>query len=570
LRYLDDYFQQHPDILSNYLSLLSCVSQKEATKRLVAIVCDPARSDAERLSAVRWLQTRPGVEPADKDAILDFLLPLLSVAGKTRTEFTTMIANGFAGVGTLWFNDSRVRAAAETVMAAERAQAKPDAAFLAQLDRIIKQKTPSAVTPASQTLSFIEPFKVTEYAAAHVQGTSFSLPQSFVDCPWQGIIAASDGKTYFFVSSHAPGHAAQFYCFDSNSRMVKHLADVGTWCNDLLPTEQLPVQHVVRSNLFEHQGKLYTVTSPAQSATPRRYPGGHFLAYTLATGKLEDLGMVADPDSHWGFAAAVMDSRRERLYALQQQGMLYYYDLKMGVVVEAGRLEADGCEWQPRTLICDSNGVVYGSNLNGEIRCYDPETKTISTLQTRVPHDPAFAQPSGPSSVSNAVWESTRLERMVWDQVGACWYGVRGNDEFLCRFRSSADAKATFGTVEGLGSFAYPGKKARNGSLGLAVLGRRIYYASHAAWSSMAHLMSYDLDTGTITHHGPIIVEDGRRVCELQSLAAGADGKLHGVAMVWSLSDKDPAPAGAIRGRWNFHPRFVIINPAQDFRLDGK
>ena len=44
----------------------------------------------------------------------------------------------------------------------------------------------------------------------------------------------------------------------------------------------------------------------------------------------------------------------------------------------------------------------------------------------------------------------------------------------------------------------------------------------------------------------------------------GADGKLHGVAMVWSLSDQDPAPAGAIRGKWNFHPRFVIVDPATD------
>jgi hypothetical protein len=118
--------------------------------------------------------------------------------------------------------------------------------------------------------------------------------------------------------------------------------------------------------------------------------------------------------------------------------------------------------------------------------------------------------------------------------------------------------------VEGLGSFAYPGKKARNGSLGLALLGRRLCYASHTAWAAMAHLMSYDLDTGAFTHHGPIIVEDGRRVCELQSLVAGADGKLHGVAMVWSLSDQDPAPAGAIRGKWSFHPRFVIVDPATD------
>jgi hypothetical protein len=184
-----------------------------------------------------------------------------------------------------------------------------------------------------------------------------------------------------------------------------------------------------------------------------------------------------------------------------------------------------------------------------------------------VPSDPAFAQPSGPSTVNSALWEATRWERLVWDPGSAWWYGVRGNDEYLSRFRPPTDPAAAIGSVEGLCAMAFPGKKARNGSLGLAIVGRRLYYVSHPAWAPMAHLLSYDLDTGALTHHGPLIVEGGRRVSELQSLVAGADGKLHGVAMVWSLSAEDPAPPGAIRGRWNFHPRVVVIDPARDIHL---
>ena len=47
----------------------------------------------------------------------------------------------------------------------------------------------------------------------------------------------------------------------------------------------------------------------------------------------------------------------------------------------------------------------------------------------------------------------------------------------------------------------------------------------------MAHLMSCNLDTGTFTHHGPIVLDGGRRVIEIQSLVAGSDGKLHGMAI---------------------------------------
>lgn len=431
----------------------------------------------------------------------------------------------------------------------------------------------SLLTAAAADLSFMPAFTIGEYAAAHVRATSRKIPRDFVDGQWQGIIAASDGRTYFGVSCHGPDNNAQFYCYDPKADRVRHLADVGAWCNETNSLGKTNTQGKIHSNIFEYKGKLYCTTTSGHTEPPRPYAAGHFLAYDLKTGACEDLGKVVCGEGKWGLLAAVFDPVYERLYAVHQKGTLYYYDLKQKAVVKVGQIE-DG-QWQCRGLICDTNGALYGSEHDGVIYRYNPRDGRISRLTTRLPSDPKIEQPTGPNGIPKgahwSAWHTTRWEQMVWDPVTAWWYGVRGNDEYLVRFRPPAQTEgraAACGVpqVEGLGSFAYPGKKDRNGTLGLALLGRRLYYVSHPVWASMAHLMSYNLDTGTFAHHGPIVLEGGRRVSEIQSLVAGSDGKLHGVAMVWSIQGQDPAKPWANRAQCYFHPRFVMIDPARDFQ----
>jgi hypothetical protein len=409
-------------------------------------------------------------------------------------------------------------------------------------------------------LSYMPLFTAGEYAGAHVRATSHKMPQDFVDGQWQGIVAASDGRTYFGVSCHGPDNNAQFYCYDPKTDRVKHLADVGAWCGETNALGRTNTQGKIHSNIFEYKGKLYCTTTSGHTEPPRPYAAGHFLAYDLKTGACEDLGKVVCDEGKWGLLAAVFDPVYERLYSVHQRGVLYYYDLKQKAVVKVGPVE-DG-QWQCRGLICDTNGALYGSEHDGVIYRYDPRSNAISRLTTRLPWDPAVEQPTGsngiPKGAHYTAWHTTRWEQMVWDPVTAWWYGVRGNDEYLIRFRPAQ--------TEGLGSFAYPEKKDRNGSLGLALLGRRLYYVSYPTWASMAHLMSYNIDTGTFMHHGPIVLEGGRRVSEIQSLVAGSDGKLHGVAMVWSIQGQDPAKPWANRAQCYFHPRFVVIDPAKDFQ----
>jgi hypothetical protein len=82
----------------------------------------------------------------------------------------------------------------------------------------------------------------------------------------------------------------------------------------------------------------------------------------------------------------------------------------------------------------------------------------------------------------------------------------------------------------------------------------------------MAHLMSYDIASGRVTNHGPIVTDERRRVSEIHSMVTGSDGKLHCAAMVWSLEGKDPAKPWADRAQCFFHSRLLVINPETDFK----
>ena len=55
------------------------------------------------------------------------------------------------------------------------------------------------------------------------------------------------------------------------------------------------------------------------------YPGGHFLAYDIATGKFENLAIAP---RHEGIITFAMDTRRKRLFGLTwPTGRLIRYDV---------------------------------------------------------------------------------------------------------------------------------------------------------------------------------------------------------------------------------------------------
>jgi len=418
-----------------------------------------------------------------------------------------------------------------------------------------------------QELDYMPLFPEEGLKKAHAFARSHFAGHDFVDGQWQGIIAASDGKTYFSFSSHSPKHNAQFYRYDPKTDKVEHLIDVGVWCGYKDSPGKWNAQGKIHSNIYEHKGKLYCTTTSAHSSFEHPYPGGHFLAYDLKTGVFEDLAKL-DLDGKGGLLSAVFEPVRERVYAIHQhETTLCYYDLETKKVTVVGPAEDGGM--QCRSLITDRHGVVYGSMRDGVIYRYHPETDTIGCLLTRIPHDPDAKQPKPSKNRKDLGWQTTHWTPMVWDPVTKWWYGVRGNDEYLFRFRPPENSRRHIARIEGLAPFGFrPSTEAqpRFASLGMALLGRKLYYCSYPIWRSMAHLMSYEIDTGKVTNHGPVVTDGCRRVSEIHAMVPSPDGKLHCAAMVWSIEGKDPAKPWANRAQCYFHSRFVVVDPERSFR----
>ncbi len=429
-------------------------------------------------------------------------------------------------------------------------------------------------TALAQKMGYMNLFTAAEAAAEpHVVAPSRTLEQDFIDGQWEGILAASDGNTYFSVSSHSPDRNGQFYVYDPRKDTVRHIIDIGTWCGETDSIGKLNTQGKIHSQIFEADGKLYCSTTSAHMPEDFPYKGGHFLSYDLATGECKDLGVYED--SQGGLLTMLYEPVYKRLYAISQgEATLIYYDLETGKIVKVGSVE--NSPHQCRVLVSDKRGNVYGSTWDGMVYQYDPKLDRVRYLLTRVPHDPDAPQPPrGPYTQLTrydgkiAGWLASHWVMMCWDEKTQWWYGVRGNDEYLFRFRPPTDDKAIRCEVEGLAPFGFrPSKEAqpRFASLGMCILGRDVWYCSYPVWQSQAHLMSYNIDSGKVTNHGKIVTDGNRRVSEIHSLVPGSDGKLHAVAMVWSIQDKDPANDWGQRAQCYIHSRFLTIDPKASLR----
>lgn len=430
-----------------------------------------------------------------------------------------------------------------------------------------------------QFASYEDPVTQAELDRPHVASRSHRVPHDFVDMQVQGIVSASDGKTYFAMSCHNPVNNAQFYSYDPAEDMVTHIADLGAWCGESDSVGQRNTQGKVHSNIYESDGVLYLTTTSTYATDDQPYRGGHFLAYELSTGACRDLASFPDVNGG-GLLSMVHEPHFRRLYALHQRDCtLVYYDLDAGTVVSLGQVQ----HWrQTRDMITDRWGNVYGGALDGMVWKYDAEADRISCLLTRIPSDPEAPQPTEAEDRGHTFWTQMR-----WDPVTEWWYGVRRNDDYLFRFRTPENKRTHIADTEGLVQFSHlpsAENQPRVGSFALTQVGRKLYSCSMVReWpagrfvdspkdlldaTKGVHLISYDIDANTVTDHGPVFTDGGRRVAQCDSLASDRDGKLYLCATVFSLPDEDPANSWqfALRHNSYTHMRFLVVDPERDLR----
>ena len=403
-------------------------------------------------------------------------------------------------------------------------------------------------------------------ARLHADIINSAFPESHDT--YNGISCASDGRIYYVLSSEKADLAAQMYSYDPSSKTVKHLGDLTEACGE--KDSHVISQGKSHVRFVESEGKLYFATHigfysiidgmekpgiPPAGMKP--YPGGHFLAYDMATGKYESLGIAPGNE---GIITFAMDSQRKRLYGLSwPTGRFLRYDIPKHEMKDLGPVSEQGENGKGSTFrtICRSlavdpaDGTVYFSTSDGAIHRYRYDSEAIDTLAT----DDLKKDYFGLYDPTSAGHMGYNWRQTFWYEPEKAIYGVHGNSGYLFRFAPAVGQVEVLGRITSQVSqrsgmfdqFSY-------GYLGFA-LGpdnRTIYYLtggpvyengrrvrgkeSTAKGESKGledlHLVTWHIPTSRYIDHGPIFFASGQRPNYVNSIAVGKDGAVYALSRV--------------------------------------
>ena len=429
-------------------------------------------------------------------------------------------------------------------------------AFLASLGYLEGEPT---IATEWRPPAYKELFTEAERQRPHVVGRSFPLDDwPFLDGQWEGILCASDGNVYFSASSHDRTKHAQVFRYRADLDQVQHLADVGEVCGET--DLKIPTQDKIHSQMFEDDGVIYCGTCEGHAGNDPPYQGGYWIAIDQKTGRVRSLGKSISKD---GLICVGYDRTHKRLYGhTNRRGRLLVFDPATREERDLGfPWEGAGAAW-PRglTLMVTEDGRVYGARPPScSFWEYDPRTGKMRTLDVAMP-PPKEVAAGDKAAIDH--YRKTAAHITLWNERDQCFYFVRSFDEALCRFYPPSQGKKA--RVEVL-RILRPDLPRRYGNrlaaCTLVIHDRTVYYTPYTGWGGETHLVSYHLDRKTYRHHGPIIVEGNRRVNECHSMDVAADGKLYLVAFVFTIKGKDPERPNAMRDKYPFHPRLVVIDP---------
>jgi hypothetical protein len=393
---------------------------------------------------------------------------------------------------------------------------------------------------------------------------------------YNGMGTGSDGKIYYALSSESFEVGAQMFCYDPVTDKVEHLGDITEACGE--KDSRTIVQGKVHVNFVERDGKLYFATHvgyysiiegmekigiPPQGYKP--YPGGHFLAFDMATRKFEDLAKAPHDE---GILSMTMDTRRGRLYGLTwPTGYFIYYDLAKKALKDLGPISKQGEDGKGenyrtlcRSLVVDpGDGSCYLTTGDGDILRYRYDRDCIEAAPGDDMSKDYFGlyDPTSPGHMGYN-WRQT-----IWYEPEKVVYGVHGNSGYLFRFDPRTPQVEVLDRITSLPSkrsgmfdqFSY-------GYLGFALGpdGRTIHYLTggpvyvegkrvtgktktamgESKGIENLHLVTYDISSaqrmadkaGKYTDHGPIFFQNGQRPAYVNSIAVGKDGTVYALSRI--------------------------------------
>lgn len=368
------------------------------------------------------------------------------------------------------------------------------------------------------------------------------------DDNYNAVTAASDGKIYYVISAHRIDTGAQMYSYDPASGKVTHLADL-TEASGEKGLKAVP-QGKSHVNFYEHKGKLYFATHlgyyqvidgkemvGVPPAGYKPYPGGHFLAYDMKTGKIENLATAPGGE---GIITLSMDKKKERLYALTwPSGRFLRYDLPTKQLIDLGLTAGQGEKGTGDRfrVVCRSIAVnpvaggVYFSDSTGNVWRYDwaRQDKDLDVIPGCSLKLPILGQwdPDKPGSMGY------NWRQIVWYPRENVFYGIHGNTGELFRFDS---AGGYFELVQRIASeqtiatglfddFPY-------GYLGLTLGpdGDTLYFLTGTPLGNEIRFVTYHIPTKKYIDHGALVLDDGTRPTWAQSIAVGSDKRIYTVS----------------------------------------
>jgi len=397
---------------------------------------------------------------------------------------------------------------------------------------------------------------------ARIHDSGFALAHD----TYNGMGVGSDGKIYYVLSSESHVTGAQVCRYDPATDAVTILGDLTEGCGE--KGKQTIAQGKAHVNFTECDGKLYFATHvgyytlvdgmekigiPPRGFKP--YPGGHFVAYDLRTGKFESLALAPLGE---GILTMTMDTERKRCYALTwPTGYFIRYDLALKELRNLGKTarEGENGAGESYRTICRSmvvdprDGAVYFTNGDGDILRYDHAREDIGKV-------------AGEDLVKDyfGLYDPTSPGHMGYNWRQAFWhpglnkiFAVHGNSGYLFTFDPRVPRVEVIERLTSLPSkrcgmfdqFSY-------GYLGFALGpdGRTLHYLTggpvyvdgkrvtgkkttamgESKGTENLHLVTYDIVTNAYKDHGAIFYENGERPSYVNSIAIGKDGTVYTLA----------------------------------------
>jgi len=399
---------------------------------------------------------------------------------------------------------------------------------------------------------------------AHIHDSGFPWAHD----TYNGMGTGSDGKIYYVLCAESYKIGAQMYAYDPTQDRIQHLGDLTEACGE--KGTKAIVQGKSHVNFVEAKGKLYFATHigyyslidgmekigiPPAGYKP--YPGGHFLAYDMRTGRFQDLGKAPHGE---GILSMTMDTRRGRLYGLTwPTGHFIRYDLAnrdlkdFGPVSRKGE-NGKGDEYRTicRALVVDAqDGSVFYTTGDGDIFAYSYTRDVIERVQGEDMKKDYFGLYDPRSAGHMAYnWRQT-----AWYEPARAVYGVHGNSGYLFRFdpqgprvevldrltslpskRSGMYDQFSYGYLGfGLGPDGHTLHYLTGGPVyidGKRVAGKKETAMGESKGIENLHLITYDIRRAKYKDHGAIFFANGERPAYVNSIAVGKDGTVYTLSRV--------------------------------------